>query len=837
MTHHHIAGPPPPPAVEGAEGEAPPAASERRRVLLIVAEGLRQAVLADYFEVLEEADFDPDWPSGLAVLRQAGFVFARSDRAEASVPGGGLSAAATWATGAWPGQHGIVGGVFHAARPDGYLARYGFDGPVDGSRIFYGPGLAWPTPAAPALLGSLVDGTTWAARLSATHRVATVFAPFGQGAEWLVPEPPVVGAASLLTTPYAAAAWPLVDREVRDGAFEMLLDDDVDVVVAWFRGVGVESCVQPPAECRDDGEVGVTGLQRAALRELDGRLGDLLRRYAIARPGGLDGLSVLLVGTGSGVDRGPDQREKVIPGPTLLARIAEVAADDDCRARLVAAAAAGDLVVAADGGAVARVTVRPAPPGQQHRVRQDLACLGAAVDALVAETPWLAGAARLPVEALGRGGPRAGRFVVRLRPAFEKGLSARRRSRLMARIRRAVDEPGADGAIRGGHAVLFASAGWVFTDPLWGAPASDLAAGALEEASMAVPFVVADRALSDVADAALRATPVELADVGPTVLAMVEAPEAAFEGLPRPPVVRWRLAPRRVLEHVRADRRIRMPAADPLPVVTWSETGESVTLGLDEPADLWPADVVALRLGDAVFRWDPDANAFPPGLPCQYAEVDGRRSWQCTAAVDRSAPALMTAAVRRAPSADPARSGPRDELFPVVLGESAPVVDAVEAACATAEAVRVRLAARDAVGLGRIELFVADDRLGGVGRIPGGLLAEAALGGVVPSAACVDDPLAEGCALAASAAAVEEAVEVPFAAALVAHHGVARALPGVEPVDAGALAAAWAAAGGRGAAPRQAFVAARVCNLAGRCAQRALVSDVDLGALVARGCP
>ncbi|MCB9553323.1 MAG: hypothetical protein H6705_15870 [Myxococcales bacterium] len=836
VTHHHIAGPTQAPAAESAEGEATPA-PERRRVLLIVAEGLRRAVLADYFETLEEADFDPDWPSGLAALRQAGFTFARSDRAEASVPGGGLSAAATWATGEWPGQHGIVGGVFHAARPDGYLARYGFDGPVDGSRIFYGPGLAWPTPEAPALAGALVGGPTWAARLGATHRVAVVFAPFGQGAEWLVPEPAEVGAASLLTTPYAAAAWPLVDREVRDGAFEMLLDDDVDVVVAWFRGVGVESCVQPPAECRDDGEEGVAGLQRTALRELDERLGDLLRRYEIARPGGLDGLSVLLVGTGSGVDRGPEQAEKVIAGPTLLARIAEQAADDGCRARLEAAVAAGDLVVAADGGAVARVTVRPGPAGQQQRMRQDLACLGAAVDTLVAETPWLAGAARLPAEALGKGGPRAGRFVVRLRPAFEKQLSARRRSRLVARIRRAVDEPGADGTIRGGHAVLFASAGWVFTDPLWGGPASDLAAGALEEASMAVPFVVADRALSDVADAALRATPVELADVGPTVLAMVEAPAAAFEGLPRPPVVRWRLLPRRVLEHVRADRRIRMPAADPLPVVTWSETGESVTLGLEEPADLWPADVVALRLGEAVFRWDPDANAFPPGLPCQYAEVDKRRTWQCTAAVDRSAPGLMTAAVRRAPSADPARSGPRDELFPVVLGEAAPVVEAVEAVCATAGAVRVRLRAQDAVGLGRVELFVADDRLGGVGRIPGGLLAEAALGGVAAAEACAGDPLAEGCALTATAPAVDGAVEVPFAAAWVAHHRVARALPGVEGVDRAALAAAWAAAGGAGAAPERAFVATRVCNLAGRCAQRALLSDVDLGALVARGCP
>ena len=819
-------------AGEAAGVEVKPAAG-RRRVLLIVAEGLRRAALAEYFETLEKADFDPDWPSGMAVLRQEGFHFARSDRAEASVPSGGLAAAATWATGQWPGQHGIVGSVFHEARDDGYLVRYGFDGPVDGSRVFYGPGLGWPTEEAPALAGALLRSSTWAARLGGTHRVAVVFAPFGQGAEWLVPQPAEVGAASLLTTAYAAAAWPLVDREVRDGAFEMLLDDEVDVVVAWFRGVGVESCVQPPEGCRDEG-VGVGALQIDALRQLDERLGDLLRRFLIARPSGFDDLSVLLVGTGSGVDRGPAGREKVVPGPVLLARIAEQAVGEGCRARLEAAAAVGDLVVAADGGAVARVTVRPGPAGQQHRVRGDLACLGGAVDALVAETPWLAGAAWLPAEALGLAGPRAGRFVVRLRAAFERGLSARRLSRVVARIRRAVDE---GPVVRGGHAVLFASAGWVFTDPEWGG-ASDLAAGALEEASMAVPFVVADRALSDVADAALRATPVELADVGPTVLAMVEAPEGAFEGLPRPPVVRWRLDPRRVLEHVRADRRIRMPAGDALPVVTWGETGDSVTLGLDEPGDLWPADGVAVRLGDAVHRWDPDANAFAAGVPCQYAEVGGRRSWQCTGGVDRSGAGLMTAAVRRSPSGVAGQSGAREELIPVVLGDGVPVVERVEAVCASAEGIRVGLGARDAVGLGRIEAFVVDERLGGPGRVPGGLFAEARLGGVEASAGCAVDVLGAECSLRATAAVVDGVVEVPFAQRLLAHHRMARRLPGaVAAVDEGAVAAAWQAGSGAGVGPRRAFVAVRVCNLAGRCVQRALVSDVGLERLVEAGCP
>lgn len=832
VTHHHIAPhpAPEPPAAATDDAEDTPE-TDRRRVLLIVAEGLRQGVFAEYFETLEDADFDPDWPSGLATLRREGFGFAASERAEASVPGGGLAAAATWATGQWPEAHGIPGAVFHEARPDGYLVRYAFDTPVDGARVFYGPVLRWPDADAQALAGTLLRTETWAARLTPARRVAMVFAPFGQGAEWLVPEPIEIGAASRLPTDYAAAAMPLVDREVRDGAFEMLLDDEVDVVVAWFRGVGVSSCAQPPATCRSEAD-GIGGVQRDALRQLDERLGDLLRRYLIARPGGFDDLSVLLVGTGSGVDRGPGQSDKAVPVPALLERLAEDATDDACRARLTAAAAAGDLVVAAGGGALARITVRPAPPGQQHRMRRDLACLGGAIDALLEEAPWLAGAARLPPEGLGADGPRSSRFVVRLHPTFQRGLSARRRGRLVARIRRSID----DGAtVRGGHALLFASAGWVFTDPLDGGRPPDVALGSIEAASMAIPFVIADRALSDVAEGAVRSTPVELADVAPTVLSMLGAPEAAA-GLPRPPVVQWRLEPRRVLEHVRADRRIRPPPLGTLPVTSWSETGEALTLGLSESAELWPADVVAMRIGDAVFRWDPDANTFPEGLPCQYAEVDERRRWQCTVPVDRETPSVMTAAVRRAPSPEPNRDGPLDALIPVVIGDSRPTVTALTPRCVTDEAIDVRVEATDALGLGRLEVFLADGRIGQPGHVPGGLFAEAALGAVEPTEACASDPLGEGCALQATAPAVALEVSVPFSRRALDHFDVARRLPGIESADSAALAAAWAADEGSGPAPRSAYLVARTCNIAGRCVRRALMSDVAYASMRAAGC-
>lgn len=821
---HALADTPGDAEAEGADEAADD--PRRRRLLVMVVEGLRQGVLTDYLERLDDADDEPEWPSGLAVLRQGGFRFAVAGQAETSVPGGGLAAAATWATGQWPAAHRIPGEVFYEARPGGQLLRYAFDAPLDAARIQYAPGLGWPSTARPTLAGALLAERTWAARLAPTHRVAITFAPFGHEAEWLLPEPSDLGAASRLPTAYAAAASPLFDQESADGALEMLLRDEVDVVVAWFRSIGVESCAQPDPDCGGGG--GLNAIQARALQGLDGRLGEVLTRYQIAQPGAFARTSVLLVGTGSGIDRGDAiDNAKVMPPETLLDRIVE-RASEACIPRLTAARARGDLVVAAGGSSVARVYVRPAPLGQRARVRDDLACLGPALEALLDGSPWMSAVAHLPAERMGEAGPRAERFALRLRDDFEQKLSARRRSRLRARIRRSIDDGPAP---RAGDAVVFASSGWIFADPT-GRLLPDAALGGLTDVAMAMPFLIADRALSDVAGGGLRSTTVELADVAPTILAMAEAPDKAFAGLPRPPVVRWRGD---ALEHVRADRRIRAPERPERPSASFTEGPEGLTAGLDESTELWPADVVALRIGEAVFRWDPDANAFPEGLPCTYTEADGRRRWRCTAPVDRRGPGLTLVAVQRDPSGDDDVDGPLTRIEPVVVGASKPFLGDARVECVTGSGLRVAMQARDPLGLGEAHVFLVDDRVGADDRISGGLSASVELGRVEPVAACAADPFGPACAVAPSAAEVAGVVELPFAPDLVAHHAAAMALPGVTPVDGRALRQAWSDAGDPGTAPEQAWLALKVCNVAGQCVRRALISDVDLRA--APACP
>lgn len=833
MTHKHIAPhgqraletPPAEPTAtttSAAEEQAadPVAENARRRLLVLVIEGLRQSVLDSYLERLDDDDDEPDWPSGLAVLRQEGFRFAAAGQAESSVPGGGLAAAATWATGQWPEIHRVPGDVFYAAHPDGRLLRYAFDEPLDAARIHYGPGLRWPGPQSGSLTAELLAARTWADRLAPTHRVAMSFAPFGHEAEWLVPEPAALGAATRLPTTYAAAASPLFDRESADATLELLLREDVDVVVAWFRGVATESCARSACDVEGD----LPAVQSRALRRLDGQLADVLTRYQIARPGAFERTSALLVGTGSGVDRDDAAADnaKIMPPETLLERVIEQA-EEPCIPDLQQARARSDLLVAAGADSVARIYVRPAPLGQQARVHRTLECLQPALERLVERSPWLAAGAWRTLDRIDRPGARAEQYVVRLRGGFARGLSARRRNRLIARIRRSVDDgPGP----RSGDAMLFAASGWIFADP--GAPRLMPAAalGGLSDASMAIPFLVAARELSDVAGGALRSTTVELADVAPTILAMAEAPPTAFEGLPRPPVVRWREG--RVLEHVRADRRIRPPARTERPSISVSEGPDGLTAGLDESADLWPADVVALRIGETTWRWDPDANTFPEGVPCTYSEADGRRRWRCTAEVDRRGPGTAVVAIQRDPSGDDAVDGPLTRIAPVVVGTSKPFVGDVAVRCTTAGGLRLDLEARDPLGLGLATVHLVDDRIGGPGRVPGGLSASVTLGGLEPNSACAADPFAPACAVEPGTVELGGPIDVPFHPAWIAHQAAARELPGAPATDARRLRAGWSDAGDPGTAPERAWLSLQVCNVAGQCVQRALISDVDL---------
>lgn len=809
------------------EGEAP----RGRRVLLLVVEGLRPSVLDAYLRDLREADYEPEWRSGLALLRREGFGMATSARAEAPVPGTGLAAAATLATGTYPAEHRIMGDTFYTARADGRLTRFDAGDPVDGARIHYGPGLSWPSAENPTLPMTLLTRPTWAERMHPDRRVVTVFAPFG-GGDWLVPDPPSVGAPAVLPTRYGTAATPLLDREATDGVLEVLLDPTVDVVVGWYRGVSVNSCARPGAEC-GNAAGGIRGVQSRALRRFDEQLAEILAAYRIGDADGFAQTAVVVTGTGSGADRGPNRPDlsRAIPIESVWSALGE-RSEGACGERLNAAIDRGDLVIAADGSAVARIYVRGSPPGQAHRHRADLACLGPALERVLEDASWLAGIAHLPAEALGQPGDRADRFAVQLRPSFEEGLPARRRDRLLDRIRLSIDSGPAP---RSGEAILFADRGFVFLDPASPRRLDHMARSALDGPSQAIPFVIAHPKLAEVLPSTLRSTPVELADLGPTIMTLVEAPAATGADLPRPPVLAWEGA-RGALNVVRADRQVRTPRTRALPEVFISEDDAQIVVGMTESAELWPADTVRFRLGDAVYDWDPDANAFPEDVPCSFTEAQKRRTWRCTAPVDRSTPSATLAVVQRSPHGDDEIDGPMTTMIPLALGPSWPQIEAMSAQCATPEALTIKVQAKDALGLARLDLVMVDDRLGEPTRVMGSLAVEVPLGRLEPAVACSKDPFAGACAVAGDAPTIDRAVEVALPIALLDHHARARTLPGTARIDAERLAARWSAAKGPGQAPRAAWLAVDLCNVAGACARQPLLSDVDWRAMAERGC-
>src|SRR5690606_33039161 len=106
--------------------------------------------------------------------------------------------------------------------------------------------------------------------------------------------------------------------------------------------------------------------------------------------------------------------------------------------------------------------------------------------------------------------------------------------------------------------------------------------------------------------------------------------------------------------------------------------------------------------------------------------------------------------------------------------------------------------------------------------------------------ACAAGITAPECTLSAAPTALPAVLVVPVPAALLEHGERAARLPAAEPADRMALLTLYQALGGEPApaeAPRRAFLAVEICNVAGRCAQRALATDKDWRERMAEGCP
>lgn len=645
------------PASGPASGAASPtaAAAATGPVILVVVDGLRRDVLARHLEVLADFDQVPPWPSGLALLADTGFRFARTDRAETTVPGVGFGPWTALATGHYAGRSGVPASRYHQNDAGGRLRSIDFTGANDAAHIFYGTGFTRPeADAPPALQASLGVPTLDRRAAEAGKQVLAIFDPFGHGATWFIPETSGAGVNALLMHPVGAAAAPLYDRGVRDAALDALHGaPDFDLMTLTFRSVEVESCLESVRRCR--GHAAVADVQADALKRLDGHLWRVLRALQSARPERYKRATLLLVSPGGVADLDPAEAP-VLTDEQLVAAL-ETAAGEGCAHVLTERLARGELVFDGDSAA-GLMSLRGAPIGRQQTLDAPRRCIDAGITALLAD-------AEGPLAAAGWHRPDAS---VRSRVLSREGerVSAARAPRVAARIERALSGP--MGGRRTGEAILVLRRPWVFDD---GGPSRHGRRGGLEPGAIETAFLLASRALTDEAVAALRSQAVELVDVAPTVLRLLDIPAADLE---RPsllaPDPQGRLVP------LLADRSPRA-VAEAAEGLFIDETAEAITFGLSEAASIWPPDIFTARIDDGRHAWDVDAGTFPASSPCTYTEDKIRRRWSCTVPRAALAPGRHLLAVRRAPAPDD--DAPEDsaqEGHWVAVIEASPVVAA-----------------------------------------------------------------------------------------------------------------------------------------------------------------
>lgn len=799
-------------------------------VILVVVDGLRRDTLTHHLKLIEDDDQEPPWPSGLALLRQKGFTFGYSDRMEAPIPAYGLAPLATIFTGQQPGAHGIPGSAFVEAGPEGSLRVFDFEAPAHSARVFYTLNGGFPDVGRP-LLGGMLRGPTLMERLAPTHTSTVIFTPFGAGARWLIPDQADIGTRSMLRDRRAASVMPLVDRGAREAAVEMALGEEGPLPALWvlhFGTVMAESCFQEDELC--SGSAGdLLKVQAEAMRAVDHHLWRVMRALSRAHPERMGELSVVLTGTGGVLDRTAAEAEAPRPASAdvaiadLGAQLASWSTDEGCKAWLPAALASGELVAVAQGGS-AQLYLPQRPLGSRLGVVKGRRCLGAALEEAVDQAPWLAGAAWLN----GEGGTQ-----VKLSSIQRGRTAAYRRVSLPAKIKAAMDTAKAR---RTGDAMIFANPPWRFSDTWVRARSPYAYQGPLDDAAIRVPFLVASTAMPAMVANDLNVTALELTDVVPTVLALLRAPETAYAGLERPPVLKWRVDPVAgdQLDIVRADRQIRgrVASLEARAKPFWHITEEGLAFGVTEGADLREPDSVDLRLGDDHWRWTYD-DGFPEGAPCTIARGETIRRWTCRLPRP-DATGLSTWAVRRDPSSDEDADGVEDFVSPIFWspdpkGSQLSDVGAIAAQCAGPDHVEL-------IGEGLQDPRLTSIR---VALIPPGLPEGVIFGDAAATVTLKRPHLPDGCAAAtdtgcdhawqiAKGVSPGGPLHIPLS---VSHLDHLEDTLHHSPVSSSTLKAfrdRYAALAGPGAQPPKAiWLALDLCGADGACLRRPLMSDVD----------
>ncbi|MFN3197957.1 MAG: hypothetical protein ACE366_06000 [Bradymonadia bacterium] len=828
-----------PPQVDAVSGAGAPA-GHRPMVILVVVDGLRADTLGSHLETIEATDLDPPWPSGLALLRRNGFALGRSTRTEAPIPAYGLAPLTSALTGHMPGVHGLPGSAFFAVESPTELTRYDFEAPFNGARIFYDQGLKVPSEAN-TLLAQMVRVPTLMERLSATHRSAAIFSPLARGAWWLVPDRRAVGVRSILRDRSVTAVMPIFDRGVRDASVDLLLNDKdplPDLVVLNFGTIMSESCFQDDKIC--SGAAGdLATVQRLGMRTVDGLLWKVMRAVSRAHPERQQALTVMLVGTGGMVDRTTPEASRPegadLPAHALGAELARWATTETCKTWLTQARARGALHIVTQSG-FAQIYLPPRPMGSGGPIQAGRQCLSEALDVAVEQAPWLAGAAWMPAS--------EAQPEVKLDPTLLNRIAAYRRASLPEKIKAAM---GAEGNRRTGDALLFAHPPWRFTDEGTRVRSPYAYQGTLEDDAVQVPFLVASKALPTTVSGELKATQLELADVTPTVLSLLKAPESAFNGLSRQPALKWRADPvdGDQLELVRADRQLKsavvsdMARAQPV----WRPATDHVMVGLSEGAELRAPDSVDIRLGEKVWRWTYD-DAFPEGAPCQSTTKGPTRTWTCRFDRPEKLEGISTLGLRRDPTSDEEADGVEDFQRPIIWSNGEDGLQpgpTPEIACVASDHLKLASAWQPAEGLDQLRVALM---LPGTPHEPQMLYGEAygalTLSTLSPTAACKEKgPAAVECQYTRTTQPTTEGLKVPFTRTMVDQLKMTRPFLISSISDPKAPPSRWLTETEKRQAPKKTvWLALDQCDASGSCQRTPFMTVADYrAALAQKPCP
>ncbi len=663
--------------------------SAKHPVILIIADGLRRDVLEDYLSELKLAEYSPEWHSGLAFLGDEGFDLVTASSAESVLPATALPAFASLLTGTY--DHGLPATRFFAQNSQGPMQFYDFASPLTLSRVYYDLGQTHPqntSKSAAPLAAQLLTQPTLFERLGKAKTSTAVFTPFFTGATVsFLAEKPSADILSLTPGKVASSVVPMVNRSVRGAAFRTLTQDNIpDLTVLTFREPKLTTC-QPYSQWCSGLPNDLAVLQREALKSLDHELWKILKAYSKAHEQSFADTTILFVGTAGVTETKGGQ---AYSEDVLMQQVFH-AVEEPCQSTLVEAYQSGNIAVAMSG-ASAQLYVRRAPLGLkplEYRQRNCLAQAAKSYDSSSADGIF-ALAAYQTVDST--------TYSFNWNHALEKSLSSARKQRVIDKFARfqTLDQGG-----RYGDLILFLQTPHRFAAEDDQAMALQ---GDLNNATMSIPFMVVSRHFPQYLHSAFKATPIELTDITPTILKLLDSPEETFQGLDRAPL--FHFDEQGNLSLTTAKRLVgeRQPSTES--EFDWSESDTEWSVRFSEDINLWSPDLLSISIGSEKATWDARSEGFDTAN-CGLTEGGGRRTWHCNFPV-QDAEGLIPVVIRREPAPD---DTPFQEITRTVIHASseAPTLQAKPTVtCVSDESVKVQLQASAPAGFERAQLFVTD---------------------------------------------------------------------------------------------------------------------------------